>query len=74
MATNYMAFLKLGLKQAGFENIPIISLNAVGLGEQPGFKLSIRFINKCIMALIYGDLFMRVLYGSRPYEVHPKLL
>ncbi|WMJ88115.1 2-hydroxyacyl-CoA dehydratase [Anaerocolumna sp. MB42-C2] len=70
-ATNYMAFLKLGLKQAGFENIPIISLNAVGLGEQPGFKLSIRFINKCIMALIYGDLFMRVLYGSRPYEVHP---
>ncbi len=70
-ATNYMAFLKLGLKQAGFENVPLISLNAVGLGQQPGFKLSISFINKCIMALIYGDLFMRVLYGSRPYEVHP---
>jgi predicted nucleotide-binding protein (sugar kinase/HSP70/actin superfamily) len=67
-ATNYMAFLKLGLKQAGFEKIPIISLNAAGLGEQPGFKLSYSFINKLIMALLYGDLFMRVLYGSRPYE------
>lgn len=68
-ATNYMAFLKLGLKQAGFEQVPLISLNAVGLGEQPGFKITLGFLNKCIMALIYGDLFMRVLYGSRPYEV-----
>ncbi len=70
-ATNYMAFLKLGLKQAGFENVPLISLNTVGLGEQPGFKMSLGFINKALMALIYGDLFMRVLYGSRPYEQHP---
>ena len=69
-ATNYMAFLKLGLKQAGFEQVPLISLNAVGLGEQPGFKITLGFLNKCIMALIYGDLFMRVLYGSRPYEVN----
>lgn len=68
-ATNYMAFLKLGLKQAGFEQVPLISLNAVGLGEQPGFKITLGFLNKCIMALIYGDLFMRVLYGTRPYEV-----
>jgi predicted CoA-substrate-specific enzyme activase len=67
-ATNYMSFLKLGLKQAGFENIPLISLNTVGLGEQPGFKISLGFVNKLIMALLYGDLFMRVLYASRPYE------
>lgn len=70
-ATNYMAFLKLGLKQAGFEQVPLISLNAVGLGEQPGFKVTLGFLNKSIMALIYGDLFMRVLYGTRPYEVVP---
>lgn len=67
-ATNYMSFLKLGLKQAGFENIPLISLNAVGLGEQPGFKLSVGFINRLVMAVIYGDLFMKLLYGTRPYE------
>jgi predicted CoA-substrate-specific enzyme activase len=70
-ATNYMAFLKLGLKEAGFDQIPLISLNAVGLGEQPGFKITLGFLNKCIMALIYGDLFMRVIYGTRPYEAVP---
>lgn len=67
-ATNYIAFLKLGLKQAGFANVPIISLNMVGLDKQPGFKMSLGLINRCIMALIYGDLFMKVLYRTRPYE------
>lgn len=67
-ATNYIAFLKLGLKQAGFENVPIISLNASGLEKQPGFSLSLALINRCIMALIYGDLFMKALYRTRPYE------
>jgi predicted CoA-substrate-specific enzyme activase len=67
-ATNYIAFLKMALKHAGFEQIPIISLNAVGLGEQPGFKITLKLINKSIMALVYGDLFMRVLYSTRPYE------
>lgn len=70
-ATNYIAFLKLGLKQAGFANVPVISLNTIGLDKQPGFKMSIGMINRCIMALIYGDLFMRVLYRTRPYERFP---
>ncbi|BCJ99720.1 2-hydroxyacyl-CoA dehydratase [Anaerocolumna chitinilytica] len=67
-ATNYMSFLKLGLKQAGYEDIPIISLNVAGLGAQPGFKLSPIFVKRLMMAIIYGDLFMRLLYGTRPYE------
>ncbi|HKL99328.1 MAG TPA: acyl-CoA dehydratase activase-related protein, partial [Mobilitalea sp.] len=67
-ATNYIAFLKLGLKQAGFPRVPIISVNAAGLEKQPGFRLSIGLINRCIMALVYGDLLMRVLYRTRPYE------
>ena len=33
-ATNYIGFLKLALKEAGFEQVPVISLNAVGLGDQ----------------------------------------
>ena len=67
-ATNYIGFLKLALKEAGFKQVPIISLNAVGLGEQPGFKVSIKMINKSLMAIVYGDLLMRVLYKTRPYE------
>ena len=63
-----MSFLKLGLKQAGYEDIPIISLNVAGLGAQPGFKLSPIFVKRLMMAIIYGDLFMRLLYGTRPYE------
>lgn len=69
-ATNYMSFLKLGLKQAGYENIPLISLNTIGLGKQPGFKLSLGFVNRLVMAIIYGDLFMKLLFGTRPYEIH----
>ena len=67
-ATNYIGFLKLALKEAGFGQVPIISLNAVGLGEQPGFKITPKMINRCLMAIVYGDLFMRVLYRTRPYE------
>lgn len=70
-ATNYMAFLKLGLRQAGFAKVPIISLNTVGLDKQPGFKLSLGLINRSIMALVYGDLFMRLIYRTRPYECFP---
>ena len=70
-ATNYIAFLKLGLRQAGFSNVPIISLNSVGLEQQPGFVMSLSLVNRCIMALIYGDLFMKLLYRTRPYERFP---
>lgn len=70
-ATNYLALLKLGLRQAGFANIPLISVNTVGLEKQPGFRYSIGLINRCLMGLIYGDLFMRVLYRTRPYERFP---
>ena len=67
-ATNYLAFLKLGLQQAGFSEIPVISLNTVGLEKQPGFQLSLGLINRSIMAILYGDLFMRMLHQTRPYE------
>ncbi|MBP1755588.1 MAG: hypothetical protein H6Q59_1986, partial [Firmicutes bacterium] len=70
-ATNYMAFLKLGLQQAGYTQIPVISLSTLNLEKQPGFKLSLGLINRCIMALIYGDLFMRLIYHTRPYERFP---
>ncbi|MDI9508720.1 MAG: acyl-CoA dehydratase activase-related protein [Bacillota bacterium] len=70
-ATNYLALIKLGLEQAGFPMVPIISVNTVGLEKQPGFRYSIGLLNRCLMALVYGDLFMRVLYRTRPYEQFP---
>ena len=68
-ATNYIGFLRKALKDAGFPHVPVISLNAAGLEKNPGFKYTYPMIKKSIMALVYGDLLMRVLYRVRPYEV-----
>ena len=67
-ATNYVGFLKKGLREAGFGYVPIISLNLLGLEKQPGFNMTYSFIKRLIMGIVYGDLLMRVLYRVRPYE------
>ena len=54
------------------QQIPVISVSAAGLESNPGFKLmDYELIKKGMMAVVYGDLFMRVLYRTRPYEVEP---
>lgn len=67
-ATNYIGFIRKALKDAGFEKIPVISLNAMGMESNPGFKITRSLLNKALIALVYGDLLMRVLYRVRPYE------
>ncbi len=68
-ATNYIALLRRALKDAGMEQIPVISLNALGLEKHPGFKFSYSLIRKLIAATVYGDAFMRMIYRVRPYEI-----
>jgi len=68
-ASNYLALLKKALQINGYEKIPIISLNVVGLEKNPGFKITASLFTKAVMAMIYGDLLMKVLYRVRPYEV-----
>ena len=70
-ATNYIAFIRKALKDMGLEHIPVISLSVSGLESNPGFKPTISMINSAIKALAIGDLFMRVLYKTRPYETEP---
>jgi len=67
-ATNYIGFLRKALKNANMAHVPVISLNFAGLEKNPGFKKTPGLINKSLIALIYGDLLMRVLYRVRPYE------
>lgn len=67
-ATNYIGFLRKGLKEAGYSNIPVISLNALGMEKNPGFKITGGLLNKAMISLVYGDLLMRVLLRTRPYE------
>lgn len=68
-ATNYIAFIRKALKDMGLAHIPVISLTASGLESNPGFKITPKLLRSAVMALCYGDLFMRVLYRTRPYEV-----
>lgn len=67
-ATNYIAFIRKALKDAGMEHIPVISANLSGLESNPGFKITYKVAKKVIIGAMYGDLFMRVLYRVRPYE------
>lgn len=67
-ATNYIAFIRKALKDAGMEQIPVISANLSGLESNPGFKITYKIAKKVIIGAMYGDLFMRVLYRVRPYE------
>ncbi len=68
-ATNYVGMLKKALKDAGHENIPLISLNVVGLEKQSGFKLSLGMAVRAFMGIVYGDVLSRCLYKVRPYEI-----
>jgi len=70
-ATNYIALLRKALKDSGLGQIPVISLNASGMENQPGFRISLKLANRLIAAACYGDLMMRMLYRFRPYEVLP---
>jgi predicted nucleotide-binding protein (sugar kinase/HSP70/actin superfamily) len=67
-ATNYIAFLRKALRDAGFGHVPVISLNASGIEKNPAFRVTLGLLKRAIMGLIYGDLLMNVLYRVRPYE------
>ncbi|MDR1663470.1 MAG: 2-hydroxyacyl-CoA dehydratase [Clostridiales bacterium] len=70
-ATNYVGFIRKALRRAGIPQIPVVSINALGLEKNPGLVYTPRLLNRAMQSLVYGDLFMRVLYQTRPYEVIP---
>ena len=70
-ASNYLGLLKKALRSTGLQNIPILSLNVSGLEKNPGFKLTLSMLQKAVLAVLYGDLLMKVLYRVRPYEAVP---
>ncbi|MDR1697828.1 MAG: 2-hydroxyacyl-CoA dehydratase [Erysipelotrichaceae bacterium] len=65
-ATNYIAFIRKALKDAGLAFIPVIGLGS--LEKHSGFKIDLSTILRVGHALLFGDLLMRVTYRMRPYE------
>ncbi|MDO5382156.1 MAG: acyl-CoA dehydratase activase-related protein [Eubacteriales bacterium] len=70
-ASNYIGFIRRALEKAGLEYIPVISLSAQGLESNSGFTYNLPMLKKAMMAVEYGDIFMNVVYRTRPYEKVP---
>ena len=70
-ASNYIAFIRRALKKAGMGRIPVISLNLNGMEKNPGFTLSPDLIMRVAYAGEFGDILMKCLYRTRPYELVP---
>ena len=70
-ATNYISFIRRALEKAGFGHIPVIGISTQGIEKNSGFKFTPSLLNKAVQAIVYGDLFMRVVYRTRPYEKKP---
>ena len=70
-ASNYIGFIRRALDKAGMPQVPVISVNANGMETNPGFTFTPSLITKAMQGVVYGDIFMRVLYATRPYEKVP---
>jgi len=69
-ATNYIAFLRKALKDAGYPNVPVISLNVSGLEGNTGFKLTLPLVYDLLKCCIWGDLLLTCYNRILPYEVN----
>lgn len=71
-ASNYVAFIRKALADAGYAHVPVIGLSFQQIESHPGLELSkmqmIRLGKKVIQALLYGDLIQRLTQATRPYE------
>ena len=68
-ASNYVGFIRRALIKAGLPHIPVISLNFNNMEKSDGFKLTLPMLADGMRAIVYGDLIMKCLYRTRPYEI-----
>ncbi len=69
-ASNYIHLLRKALKKAGFENVPVISLNLSGLEKNSGFSITLPMIRRMAAGLLYGDVLMSLRNQLQPYEIN----
>lgn len=68
-ASNYVPLLRKALDEAGFEEVRILAVNSQ-CRNSVAFRLSPRVIYRSAKAMVYGDLLMRLLLRTRPYELY----
>jgi predicted nucleotide-binding protein (sugar kinase/HSP70/actin superfamily) len=67
-ASNYIPLLRKAMHKAGMDQIPIISMNLVGLESNPGFKMNLGIIRRMMAGVVYGDTLMCLKNQTKPYE------
>ena len=55
-ASNYIHLLRKALAKAGYDQVPVVSLNFSGLEKDSGFPMTASFLNKLVSYVYYGDL------------------
>lgn len=66
--SNYTAVLRRAVKNAGFTQVKILSLNVKGLEKDARMKLEPGMVWRALFGLFYGDILMMLLNQVRPCE------
>ena len=69
-ASNYIFLLRKALARAGYENIPVLSLNFSGLEKGNSLPVDLSFLRMVFAAVYYGDLLVTLRAQTAPYEIH----
>lgn len=67
-ACNYIHLLRKALIKAGFDNVPVVSLNISGVEKQSGFGITPMMVLTACAAIYYSDLLMYLCHQISPYE------
>lgn len=70
-ASNYIHLLRKALVQAGFPQVPVISVNFSNLEKNSGFSLTPKMLAKIMYAFLYADTLMWIKNQCKPYEIIP---
>lgn len=75
-ATNYIPLIRKALKDAGFSQVPVVSMSMgnQGVEHTSGFKMTLPLLKRVAIGFLYGDLFEKVVYRTRPYEKEPGII
>ncbi len=68
-ASNYIHLLRKALKRAGYDYIPVVSVNLSGLEKNPGFSIGFNMLRQMAYSMLYGDLIVHMANQCRPYEL-----
>lgn len=68
-ASNYIYLLRKALKESGFSQVPVISVNFSGLEKHSGFTMTPKLLISMMYAFFYGDFLAWIYNQTRSHEV-----